>query len=279
MLLDDQSKADDAYNAIIKSAMQNVMIEQRTLDLEEAKYQLRYEMIGMSEKEVALQESKFEYAEKEYQIRQRGDLKQEDKDYLLKRNEEMFKQKQMIIEFADQYKTLDEMAKSVYSNMGTYIDQFVRTGKFSFKDFAKSVIQDLIAIQMKAQFANATGGSSGIASVLKGIFSGGSSYAPNSTAMAIPSGFAMAEGGNPPVGMATLVGEKGPEMFVPNTAGTIIPNNLLGGNSGQTINYNGTYIANMSAIDTQSGVQFLAKNKQTIWASYQSANRSVPVSR
>jgi phage-related minor tail protein len=93
---------------------------------------------------------------------------------------------------------------------------------------------------------------------------------------------AMADGGEPPVGLATLVGERGPEMFIPRTAGTVIPNNQLAsamGSGGQTINYNGTYIANMSAIDTQSGVQFLAKNKQTIWASYQSANRSVPVSR
>jgi hypothetical protein len=49
------------------------------------------------------------------------------------------------------------------------------------------------------------------------------------------------------------------------------------GNSGFT--NNGTYIASMSAIDTQSATQFLASNKGTIWAAYQSANRSVPISR
>jgi hypothetical protein len=49
------------------------------------------------------------------------------------------------------------------------------------------------------------------------------------------------------------------------------------GFDGMTIN--GNYIANMSAIDTQSGMAFLAKNKDTIWAAYQSANRSVPISR
>ena len=37
-----------------------------------------------------------------------------------------------------------------------------------------------------------------------------------------------ASGGNPPVGKMALVGEKGPELFVPKTAGTIIPNNQLG---------------------------------------------------
>tara|TARA_R100000234_G_scaffold44700_1_gene26642 strand:+ start:424 stop:2238 length:1815 start_codon:yes stop_codon:yes gene_type:complete len=38
-----------------------------------------------------------------------------------------------------------------------------------------------------------------------------------------------ANGGRPPVGRASLVGEKGPELFVPGTAGTIIPNNKIGG--------------------------------------------------
>jgi hypothetical protein len=38
-----------------------------------------------------------------------------------------------------------------------------------------------------------------------------------------------ANGGRPPVGRASVVGEKGPELFVPSTAGTIIPNNRIGG--------------------------------------------------
>lgn len=41
------------------------------------------------------------------------------------------------------------------------------------------------------------------------------------------SGQRFANGGRPPVGRASLVGERGPELFVPNTAGTIIPNNKL----------------------------------------------------
>ena len=38
-----------------------------------------------------------------------------------------------------------------------------------------------------------------------------------------------ANGGRPPVGKASIVGEKGPELFVPSVSGTIIPNNKLGG--------------------------------------------------
>lgn len=38
-----------------------------------------------------------------------------------------------------------------------------------------------------------------------------------------------ANGGRPPVGRPSIVGEKGPELFVPSSAGTIIPNNQIGG--------------------------------------------------
>ena len=43
-----------------------------------------------------------------------------------------------------------------------------------------------------------------------------------------------ANGGKPPVGRPSMVGEKGPELFVPNSAGTIIPNHQLGGMGGST---------------------------------------------
>ena len=38
-----------------------------------------------------------------------------------------------------------------------------------------------------------------------------------------------ADGGRPPVNRPSIVGEKGPELFVPRSSGNIIPNNKLGG--------------------------------------------------
>ena len=161
---------------------------------------------------------------------------------------------------------------SVIGNMGAAIDNFVRTGKFAFKDFARSIIQDIIAIQLRAQ-----------ATQLLGMaFSGfGGKYTPGSNSFVGPMPQGFADGGSPPVGVASLVGERGPELFIPRTAGTIIPNNSLAGamGGGQTVNYNGPYIASMSAIDTQSSIQFLSKNKQAVWAANQSAQRSLPMSR
>ena len=45
-----------------------------------------------------------------------------------------------------------------------------------------------------------------------------------------------ANGGRPPVGRASIVGERGPELFVPDRAGTIIPNNAMGGAMNVVVN-------------------------------------------
>ena len=45
-----------------------------------------------------------------------------------------------------------------------------------------------------------------------------------------------ANGGRPPVGRASIVGERGPELFVPDRAGTIIPNHAMGGSTNIVVN-------------------------------------------
>lgn len=89
------------------------------------------------------------------------------------------------------------------------------------------------------------------------------------------------KGGSVMGGQPYLVGERGPEVIVPHgSGGTVIPNNRIGGMmGGGGIVYNGPYIANMSAIDTQSAMQFLAKNKEGVWAANLSAQKSLPSSR
>ena len=44
-----------------------------------------------------------------------------------------------------------------------------------------------------------------------------------------------ANGGRPPVGRPSIVGERGAELFVPDRAGTIIPKHQLGGMGGTNI--------------------------------------------
>jgi lambda family phage tail tape measure protein len=176
-----------------------------------------------------------------------------------------------------------EAFSSMANSMTSAIDKFVQTGKFSFSDFTGSIIRDLISIQLKAQ---ATGIFS---SLFGGMFGGGDGmgFGLTSSSTNIANGgglmglLGFADGGSPPVNQPSIVGERGAELFVPRTAGTIIPNNSLSammGGQPQTV-YNGTVIQNMNAIDTQSGVQFISKNKNAIFAANQSAQRSLPQSR
>lgn len=166
--------------------------------------------------------------------------------------------------------------QTMTSAMNSAIDNFVKTGKFSFQDFTLSIIRNLISIQAQAQAASMFKGLG-----LGSLFGGSSGPVNVGTVTGADMMMAFADGGDPPVGVPSLVGENGPELFIPKSAGTIIPNNRLSSSmgGGSQVVYNGPYIANMNAIDTQSGIQFLAKNKQTIWAVNQSAQRSLPASR
>jgi hypothetical protein len=60
-----------------------------------------------------------------------------------------------------------------------------------------------------------------------------------------------AAGGMPPVGKPSIVGEKGPEIFVPSSAGKIIPNNQLGG--GTVNNINVSVDASGSSVEGDAG--------------------------
>ena len=61
-----------------------------------------------------------------------------------------------------------------------------------------------------------------------------------------------AEGGRPPVGKASIVGERGPELFVPKVAGTIIPNNAMGGGDSVVNNITVSVDATGSAVSGSS---------------------------
>ena len=168
---------------------------------------------------------------------------------------------------------------SVVGTMESALDNFVKTGKLSFSDLTKSIIQDLIAVQLKMQ---ATSLFSKAGTALGGMFeSAGGGAGIGGLFSAAKSFLGFADGGEPPVNVPSVVGERGPEIFIPKTAGTIIPNNMLSGGQNQqpSITYNGPYIANMQAIDTQSATQFLAKNKSAVWSANQAAQRSLPQSR
>jgi hypothetical protein len=79
--------------------------------------------------------------------------------------------------------------------------------------------------------------------------------------------FGFATGGIPPVGRPSLVGEQGPELFVPRTAGTIIPNHKIGGdNISVVVNVDakGTNIQGNDQLGNQLGRVVSAAVKQEL---------------
>lgn len=155
---------------------------------------------------------------------------------------------------------------SLMGNMESAIDRFVKTGKIGFKDLARSIIQDMLAMQMKAA-------ASGFLSSLFGSMFGMKSNPYQPAAVMGMVGYA--DGGSPAVNTPSIVGERGPELFVPRTAGTIIPNHALAGVGGTTMVTN-NYI---NAIDTKSFEERLYGSSNAIWAANQYANKSLAVNR
>ena len=86
----------------------------------------------------------------------------------------------------------------------------IQQGLLGFvNNFFTKMIQNLLKNTIGKLFENTLGGLFG------GLFSG----------------LGFAGGGRPPMGKASLVGERGPELFVPDSAGTIVPNDAMGGAS------------------------------------------------
>jgi len=154
-------------------------------------------------------------------------------------------------------KQAGDVFNAITSNMNSAIDNFVENGKFSFEDLAKSIIKDLIKIELKAQAVKLLGMLGGGGGILSSIGKFLGFYA---------------EGGNPPINKPSIVGEKGPELFVPRSAGTIIPNGAGGGGV-----VNKTYITNnISAIDSKSVAQMFAENRKALLGTVQLAQKELP---
>lgn len=154
------------------------------------------------------------------------------------------------------FNVAQQSTRTLFDGMMSGLEQFATTGKLKFKDFALSLIRDLLLIQLRAQ---ATQMFSGIGGFFTSLFQGRAAGGPVK--------------GNTPY----VVGEKGPELFVPKSAGTIVPNNKMNGGQGMggpvTNNY-ATY--NINAIDSQSVAQFFAQNRKIALGAVTMAQKELP---
>ena len=105
--------------------------------------------------------------------------------------------------------------QNAFQGMEDAIVNFVQTGKLNFRDFANSIIADMIRIAVRQAI---------IAPLLKGFTN---TFFPGTETIA---DVATKAKGGPVQGSKTyLVGEEGPEIFTPSVSGHIIPNNKISG--------------------------------------------------
>lgn len=161
------------------------------------------------------------------------------------------------------YQVAQDAILASWNKIGSAIDNFIETGKFKFKDFAASVIADLSKIIAKALVLQA----------IKSIF--------GSFGFGIPG---LAEGGPAKAGKPYMVGEKGPELFVPKAAGTVIPNNKLNATAATPTTdkmvsapITNNYITNnINAVDAKSVAQLFVENRKTLLGTVKMAERELP---
>ena len=246
----------------------NAQNQTRDMDFQRESLELKYQMIYATEREQRLAQISFEYARRRRQV--------EGQDpFILKELERQEAMAKMFVVMEESAKRTQMVFDSVFGNLTSAIDNFVKTGKLSMKDLARSIIQDLIAIQMKAAMLRFLGGAFGniTAAATYGTVPG--SQQTNMLA-AQDAGFARrAAGGSVTNNTPYIVGERGPELFIPSGSGTIIPNNQMG-NMGGVTNVTNNYI---NAIDTKSFEDRLLNSSNAIWAANQYANKSLAVNR
>jgi phage-related minor tail protein len=139
--------------------------------------------------------------------------------------------------------------------------RFVQTGKLSFKDLFNTLIAEAVRAQSSKLLTSLLGMGGGGGGFFGSLFGG------------IGKIFGFADGGSPPLNRPSIVGERGPELFVPKQAGTIIPNGQFGG--GQTVNTAVTY--NIQAVDAQSFKSLLARDPEFIHNVAEQGRRQLPI--
>lgn len=147
------------------------------------------------------------------------------------------------------FEQLSQAGARAFNGMVDVLTDFVMTGKLRFKDFANMVIRDLIRIAMQAA---ATFDIKKALAMFGGPIGG------------FLGGF-LADGGPAKAGKPYIVGEKGPELFVPNSSGNVVSNeDLMKTGSSRVGGKEVTVNFNVTAMDAESFQGKLAEQRDTI---------------
>ena len=150
-------------------------------------------------------------------------------------------------------KTAESIFTKATKGMEDAIVGFAKTGKFEWKSFVASMLEELLRSQIKQTMAS--------------IFSFNGSTAPGSGLGSI---LGFANGGIIPTNGPVLVGERGPELISGASGRVVTPNNQLGNT---TVNYN------INAVDALSFKQLVASDPGFIHAVAMKGGMAIPAGR
>jgi lambda family phage tail tape measure protein len=110
----------------------------------------------------------------------------------------------------------NDLFTNAFQGMEDALVKFVTTGKLDFKSLANSILVDITRIIIKQTIMNA---------LMSAFGMGGTGPIGFASVAGISGG--RADGGPVEAGKSYFVGERGPEIFSPNTNGTILPNGVM----------------------------------------------------
>ena len=179
----------------------------------------------------------------------------------------------------DAFKQVEEIGKASFGKLKATLTDFVMTGKLSFGDLAKFVVKAMVemligqAIQFAFKKSLALFKSNAIIegsiNIIRGALETFAKIPFPLNIVAVGGAIAFGtsllnriksfeKGGRPPVGQPSIVGEKGAELFVPDQAGTIVPNDQLGMGKQVTVNFN------ITTVDAKGFNTLLVNSRGTI---------------
>lgn len=175
------------------------------------------------------------------------DLNQLVKDGAIAEKERLEAIKSSQIEFGvikdttlDAISTMEQAVRGFGQNFENTFMQAAKTGKFAFGDLTASILQDIaqIVLQMTVIRPATTWLSSALRSAMMGSVAGqtgeSSFDAPGGIKFGNDTVF-LASGGTAYAGKPHVVGEQGPELFIPGQTGTVVPNHALKAGGGHTV--------------------------------------------
>ena len=145
------------------------------------------------------------------------------------------------VRFAEAMALTVPVTDSLFDSLVSVVEG-TKTAEQAFADFlrsiasmlfaaAKQIIATYIAIGIARLFAGMPGVTNNAGSSLKTITEKYGAFGAEGAANAAKALPPMALGGQVGAGKAYLVGERGPEMFIPGAQGNIVPNNAMGGSN------------------------------------------------